>query len=237
MSGRSWPVAAPPLLAPLAVGAALRLGHPLVLPILGTAAIYPFFARLLVAGRRGKAITAALLWAVSLSATIIAITARDPGRVAPVVLRGAPYRDEMFSYVATGVGTESTPRLFVPQHLLHAGLFVAATVCSAGLLGLMMGEVLVAYMSFYVGALSSGPAPWLGALLGWPPWAVLRVVAFVLLGSVLSRPLLARLARRPLPHPPDRPVVIAAIVLLVADLALKAALAPAWAALLRPCLP
>lgn len=237
MSRRAFPVAAPAVLAPPAVGVALLLGHPLVLPVLGTAAIYPFFAVLLAAGRRGAAIAAALLWAASLSATLIAVTARDPGRTAPLVVRGASYRDEMFSYVATGVGTESTPRLFVPQHLLHAGLFVAATVCSAGLLGLMMGEVLVAYMSFYVGSLASGPAPWTGALLGWPPWAILRVIAFVLLGSVLSRPLLARFLGRPLPHPPDRPVLTAAILLLVADLLLKAGLASAWAAILRPCLP
>jgi hypothetical protein len=230
-------IAAPAILAPPAVGLALLLGHPLVLPLAATAAIWPFFASLLAAGRRGGAVAAALLWAASLSATLIAVTARDPGRVAPIVLRGASYRDEMFSYVATGVGTESTPRLFVPQHLLHAGLFSAATLLSAGVLGLMMGEVLVAYMSYYVGALASGPAPWTGALLGWPPWAVLRVVAFVLLGSVLSRPLLGLVLRRRVPHPPDRPVVAAALVLLLADLVLKAALATTWAAILRPCLP
>ena len=230
-------VAAPPLLAPVAVALALLLPHPIVLPLLATAAVYPFFARLILLGRRAAAVGAALLWAASLSASIIAVTARDPARVAPIVVRGASYRDEMFAYVATGVGTESTPRRFVPQHLLHAALFAVGTFASGGLLGLLMGEVLVGYMSFYVGALAAGPAPWTGALLGWPPWALLRVVAFVLLGAVLSRPLLARVARRPVPHPPDRPLVVAALGLLAADLVLKAGLAATWASILRPCLP
>jgi hypothetical protein len=230
-------VAAPAIVAPLSVGLALLLRHPAVLPVVATAAVYPCFARLLLQGRRGAAIACALLWAASLSATIIAVTAHDPERAAAVVLRGASYRDEMFAYVRTGVGRESTPRQFVPQHLLHAALFAVATLASAGLLGLMMGAVLVGYMSFYVGALASGAAPFTGALLGWPPWAVLRVVAFVMLGAVLSRPLLERLARRAVPHPPDRPIVAAALFLLAADMVLKAALAGTWAAILRPCLP
>jgi hypothetical protein len=74
------------------------------------------------------------------------------------------------------------------------------------------------------------------ALLGWPPWAILRVVAFVLIGVVTARPLLGRLSGRDLRSPVERRLLLAAAVLLLLDVALKTALATEWAAILRPCL-
>jgi hypothetical protein len=41
--------------------------------------VYPVFARSVAEGRRAAAILAALLWAASLSASLITHTARDPG--------------------------------------------------------------------------------------------------------------------------------------------------------------
>jgi len=239
-------LALPALLAPVAVFAAFVLVSlsPAIgraaLPGLATLAIFPVFARLVAAGRRGAAVTAALLWAASLSVSLITHTMRDPAAAGPGVLMGPPYRDEMFDFIAQGEGRESDPRQFVPQHLLHAGLFAVVTLATGGLLGLAMGAVLVDYMSYYVGALASGPHPLEAALLGWPPWAIVRVVAFVLLGAVLSRPLLLRLAGRRtglMPGPGDRRTIGVATALLLLDIALKATLAPAWSTLLRPCLP
>ena len=226
----------PALLAPPAVFAAFSLGGRLLLPLLATLAVYPPFAGLVMRGRRAAAIVSALLWAASLSVSIIMMTARDPGRAGAVVLNGEAYRDELFAFIAAGAGRESDPARFVPQHALHLGLFAAATLVSGGLLGLAMGAVLLGYMSFYVGSLLAGPAPLLAALFGWPPWATARVVAFILLGALLSRPLLARLGRRPIPSQHERRIYLAAVALLILDVALKALLAARWAALLRPCL-
>jgi len=226
----------PALLAPPAAGLGLASGRALVLPILATAAVYPIYARLILRGRPVAAAFAAVLWAASLSASIIVMTARDPDRAAGAVLNGPAYRDEMFAFIASGSGRESQPARFVPQHLLHLAAFAALTAASGGLLGLVLGAALVGYMSFYVGALAAGPEPGLAALFGWPPWAVLRVVAFILLGTVLARPLLARLALRPPAPLRHRLWLGTAAALLLADIALKALLAEHWAALLRPCL-
>ena len=243
---RLLPVLLPALLAPAAVFLAFAGGSMspalgrAALPVLATLALYPFFARMVADGRRGAATAAALLWALGLSVSLITHTARDPEVAGRGILMGPPYRDEMFEYVATGIGRESQPGRFIPQHLLHAGLFCVVSILSGGLLGLTMGAVLVGYMSYYVGALAAGPQPLTAALLGWPPWAILRVVAFVLLGTVLARPLLLRLRgprSAPLFEPADRRILLAAAALLVADIALKTAFATTWANLLRPCLP
>jgi len=201
-----WVALLPAVLAPLAAILGVASGRAFLLPILATAAVYPIYARLIVRGRPGAAAIAAILWAASLSASMVTMTARDPGRTAGVVLNGPAYRDEMFAYVASGIGRESQPSRFVPQHLLHLAAFAVLTAATGGLLGLLLGAGLVGYMSFYVGALAAGPEPLRAALFGWPPWAVLRVVAFILLGTVLSRPLLARLTRRPVASSTSAPV-------------------------------
>ena len=68
-------------------------------------------------------------------------------------------------------------------------------------------------------------------LLGWQPWAICRVAAFVVLGVVLAEPLLSRLR----PYRYDglraaRPYLIAAAAGIAADWILKALLAPDWRA-------
>jgi hypothetical protein len=234
--GVLWSVL-PALLAPPAAGLGFLSGGRLLLPALATAAVYPIFAVLVARGRRGPAVAAALLWAASLSATTTWLTVRDPARAGAVILNGEAYRDEMFAFISTGAGRESDPAAFVPQHAAHLGLFALLTLASGGLLGLGMGAVLLGYMSYYVGALMGGAAPHLAALFGWPPWAMARVVGFVLLGALLSRPLLSRLARRPIPAAGEGRLYLLAAAFLLADLLLKWLLAPRWPALLRPCLP
>jgi len=227
----------PALLAPGAAWVATRSGGRLLLPSLATLAVYPCMALLIAAGRPRRAVLATLLWAASLSVSVIALAARDPDAVGRVVLHGPAYREEMFGFIRQGTGPEGDPARFLPQHLAHLAAFAALAGASGGLLGLASGSVLIGYMSYYVGCLAAaGGAPWRAFLLGWPPYAVARVAGYVLLGIALSRPILGRVARRPLPWTPGRSWYGTAAALLLLDALLKWALAPAWAALLRPCL-
>ncbi|HKN46734.1 MAG TPA: hypothetical protein VJ144_02080 [Candidatus Polarisedimenticolia bacterium] len=227
----------PAILAPAAVLAASFAGSSLLLPALASVAVYPVMAHLVSVGRPGRAVLATLLWAASLSASIIALAARDPGRAGALVIHGPAYRDEMFSFIRSGMGPESDPRRYIPQHLVHLLGFAALSALSGSLLGIAMGAVLIGFMSYYVGALAAaGGAPWTALLLGWPPYAIIRVVGYVVLGVALSRPILGRLLGRPIPFPRRKRFYIAALVLLLTDLSLKWMLAPFWSAILRPCL-
>jgi hypothetical protein len=69
-------------------------------------------------------------------------------------------------------------------------------------------------------------------VLGWHPWAVIRIASFVAIGVVLSAPLLGWIARFTVDWRAARTPLIWACGGLIADVAIKALLAPAWQRLL-----
>src|SRR5262245_64965968 len=109
--------------------------------------------RWLRAGRRGRAIGLMILWAACLAASCVAFTLLRPQRAAAVTLNGPAYKEEMPAGLSTGMGRESSPAQFIPQHLLHAAIFCALALATAGTAALVMGAVLLHYMSYYVGDL------------------------------------------------------------------------------------
>lgn len=226
------------LAAVLSYPIGLALGIPWLLPILNAAPAYAAMVALLVRGEQRRAVLVMLAWAAALAVAgtvTFAVWPRPPG---PLVLNGPEYRDEMFAWIRTGEGREGSPLLFVPQHALHLAAFVALSLATASALSIAMGAVLMNYMDFYVASLARAGAPaWAVLLLGWQPWAIARVAAFNVLGVVLAQPLLRRLAPSGPPPRPARPLVIAAGAGLLADVALKAWLAPVWGAWLRSVLP
>jgi hypothetical protein len=215
----------------------LALASPWLLPLLNTAPAYVVMVRRLSRSDRAGAVVAMLLWAAALAVGGTVSFALWPSPVDGLVLNGPAYRDEMLHWIRTGEGREGSPLLFLPQHLLHLGAFVALCLPTASALGILLGAVLMNFMSFYVASLARAGVP-AGAvvLLGWPPWALCRVAAFCVLGVVLAEPLLGRF--RPLARSgSSRRFLLAAAAGLVADCALKAILAPTWGALLRGLLP
>jgi hypothetical protein len=217
---------------------ALSLGLRLLLPILVTGPAYALMVARLRQGRRSAAVASMLAWAVALGfggTLTFALWPTDPGAL---VLNGPAYRDEMFAWIRSGTGREVEPSRFLPQHAAHLGAFVVLALASAGAAGMTLGAALMNYMSYYVASLARAGVPAAGVvLLGWQPWALCRVAAFCTLGVVLAEPLLARLR----PYGYDglgraRPWLVAAALGILLDALLKALLAPAWGAWLRPAL-
>ena len=202
------------------------------LPLLAPLTLYPAFVERVRRRDYFGAWQLGLGWAALLSLGVILLVILLPEAARDGILHGEAYRLEMFRWVATGEAPENHWQAFLPQHLLHLGVFLLLAAASAGYLGLVLGAILVAYMSYFVGsfAVASGH-PLLGSLAAWVPWSVLRVMAFVLLGAVFSRPLLVRRAW-PFDRLEYRLMAIAASGIL-ADLLIKALFAPPYGLFLR----
>ena len=96
-----------------------------------------------------------------------------------------------------------------------------------------MGAVLMNYMGHYVGTLAETSAhPARTLLLAWHPWAVIRVISFVVIGVVLSAPLLSRVANVRIERRTARRLLAWACAGLVLDIMLKTLLAATWQRLL-----
>ena len=131
----------------------------------------------------------------------------------------------MLEWVTTGTGCEGDPRCFLPQHILHLGVFLLLARTTAGLGGLAMGAVLFGWMGAYTGALAARAVNPSALLLGWHPWAVLRVAGFILLGLACTEPM----ARRGLPPLPGRQRLWRwGLALCLADAILKGLAAEWW---------
>jgi hypothetical protein len=217
----------------------LAIGSRWLLPLLNTAPAYVLMAQRLRAGDRRGALRATLLWALALGVFgtwFFSVWPDDPGAS---ILNGERYRDEMLHWIRTGEGSESSVRLFLPQHILHLAVFLALSLVSASLVSITMGAVLMNYMSYYVASLArAGAETWAVVLLGWHVWAIVRVAAFCALGTVLAEPLLSRILRYPYEGlRAARRVIAWAAAGILADWLLKAALAPLWERWLRSALP
>jgi hypothetical protein len=177
-----------PLLAALPGGGWL-------LGLLSPLTVYPSFAARVRERDYWGAWRLGILWALLLSTGVILLVFLMPEAAAKGILEGERYRQEMFSWIATGEGKENEWRQFLPEHVLHLCVFLLLTWASGGYLGLVLGAILTAYMSYFVGSYAAASGhPLLGSFAAWVPWSVIRVCAFVLFGAVFARPLLARKA-------------------------------------------
>jgi hypothetical protein len=202
------------------------------LPLVAPLTLWPAFRERVRAQDYLGAWTLGMAWALLLSAGVILLVLWWPEAARAGILHGEAYRQEMFGWVRTGVAPENSPRLFIPQHLLHLGVFLLLTWASGGYLGLVLGAFLVAYMSYFVGSYAAASGhPFLGAILAWVPWSVVRVCSFVLLGALFSRPLLAR-RLWPFERWEVRLMALAFAGLLV-DILVKAFFAPSYGLFLR----
>jgi hypothetical protein len=209
------------------------IGVPLLVPILNTLASFPFMVLALKRGDLRLAVARMLLWALTMAVAATLLSYARPAQTDTLFLRGESYRADMFGWVLTGQGAESTPSQFIPQQAGHAVLFSALALVTGGVAAMPMGAVLMNYMGHYVGTLAAASRhPFLTMALGWHPWAVIRVISFVVIGVVLSAPLLSRLGSFTVDRRAARPLLLGAAAGLMADIILKTLLAPAWQRLL-----
>ena len=236
------------LLSPACTAAGFFCGIPILLLAFAAAPAWTAMIALLRDRRRGAAIGAMLAWAALLGTTTTSLSVAFPERAARVVIHGPAYWHEMSAWLETGEGRESRPAEFVPQHVLHAAIFVAASLTTASLLAIMFGAFLMNYMAYYVSrvVLLTPTHPVLAGLCAWHPWSLVRIASFVALGVVLAEPVLSRLPWTPRLSASLRPnesapvhssrwwsIIGLAACGLALDILLKAALAPHWPALLR----
>jgi hypothetical protein len=217
----------------------LAAGSRWLLPLLNAAPACWILIATLRLGARRRAIALMMWWGLWLGICGVGTSVLWPARAEMVVLNGSAYRDEMFSWLATGVGREATPAAFIPQHLLHAGVFVALSLLTGSVISLLMGAVLMNYMSFFVGSLilrcAESDRGGMAMLLAWNPWSMVRVASFIILGVVLAEPLLSRMPGS-WPRPEGRRVWIAiALAGLALDIVMKTLLAPQWPRLFTEC--
>jgi hypothetical protein len=209
------------------------VGIAALVPILNTLASFPFMVSALRRGQVRVAVSRMLIWALAMGVFATFAAYVRPWEAGQLFIRGDAYRAEMFTWVLTGRGPESTPSIFIPQQAGHAALFVALAWATGGAAAMPMGAVLMNYMGTYVGSLAAASSrPLLVAVLAWHPWAVIRVVSFVVLGVVLSMPVLSRIFRFRADWAAARPLIMASVTGLVIDVVLKSVAAPAWRNLL-----
>jgi hypothetical protein len=213
---------------------AMLIGVPALVPFLNVAPAFPFMIVSLRQGRVAEAVWRMLVWAAALAVCATTISYLDTADAGRLFIRGEPYRREMFEFLLTGRGAEGDIRLFLPQHLAHAVVFCGLALATGGLLAMPLGAVLMNYMAYYAGALAaSAHHPWKAMVLAWVPWAVVRIAGFVILGVVLAGPVLGRALGFEYRLRQQSRWLAAAGAALLADVALKWALAPAWREMIR----
>jgi hypothetical protein len=218
---------------PLSLLVGVFLGKYL-LPLVQALIAFPPFLFLVARQRWSRAFLAMTLWALLGTFSVGIASYFWPAHMESTILNGPEYQGEMFNWIETGVGPEGDIQQFLPQHLLHFGVFSLLTFLSAGLLGLVMGSVLVNYMSFYVGTLLlQAEQFWAVLLMGWPPWAILRVLAFILAAVFLAALTFRYVSSVKMDIGGAKRCMAVAVALLALDILLKWSLAPIWRSLLK----
>src|SRR2546425_6467880 len=210
----------PALVLPLLL---LPLGNPALFATLPVAPLAFVYVRAIAARKPREAATLALAWAAAVTVATVAAVARSPEAVPRGIWHATAYRDEMLRWIATGVGAEGNIARFLPRVLVEYGLVLVLAACTAGTLALLLGSLLLGYMNGYVGWVVANADPKAGplaaAFLAWPPWPMARVVSFILAGTAAAAWGYPRLYDRAAARPNVKPLFVASIAFLAADIA------------------
>ena len=134
----------------LSTTASFVFGIPWLMPIFGAAVPYPILFLQVRRQQYKSAFWWMLFWGVLQSIAIILATAIAPQTAAKNILWGQSYTTEMLHWIRTGEGSEGSLSLFLPEHLLHYGIFCILCVVTLSSVALIFGTLMLNYMNFYV---------------------------------------------------------------------------------------
>ena len=171
-------------------------------------------------------------WAIGTTVASVFVFLGHPRETDERVIRAAAYRESMLGWLESGRGPETRPVETAGRHLREAIWYTAAAIATANLGSIAMGAVLLNEMNAYVATLlraarSTGRV----LLLAWNVWSVVRVAAYVLIGTAAASPVL-RLAGWRVDAAALRILAVSGAIGVVVDLVLKLALSPTCGRLL-----
>lgn len=231
------------ILPALAIGAVLStlvsfaISMAWLTPILGAAVAYPIFIYLVYHKQYGTAAIAMLLWAIFQSLAVGIGTVWFPETAAETILSGPAHTATMFHWIQTGEGYAESLQIVLPGHLRNYLIFCGLCCLTISSTALLFGTWQLNYMNFYVAELVRASAhPWVAISVGWPPWSILRVIGYILTGvalAVVGLNQIDRLRRRSVQRSFPQQYLWLGMGFVIADIVLKAPLAPLWRSLLR----
>ncbi len=207
---------------------------PVLLIIFTVFPFYLLYHYLIIEGRYYDALKQSFIWTATIALSIILLTIYFPDYAAKAIINGERYREEMFTWIRTGIGAESNPSQFIPIHITHYSIFIVTCLVSMSLIGIIFGAYLMNYMDYYVGMLFlhiSNPTfiNYLTiSLIAWPIWAIIRVIGYLYTGTALAIPLTAKIYGQSFPKEIFKKYIIIGLSLIILDMILKAILAPIY---------
>lgn len=208
--------------------------HPILLIIFTVFPFYFIYHFLIIEQKYDTALKQSFIWTLTIALVVIILTILFPELAGKAIISGESYKEEMFTWIRTGIGAESNPSQFVPTHIMHYSIFVVTCLISMSLIGIIFGAYLMNYMDYYVGMLFlhiANPTPMnylTIALIAWPIWAIIRVIGYLYTGAALAIPLTTRIYGQPLPKDVIKRYMIIGLSLIIVDMILKAILAPIY---------
>jgi hypothetical protein len=213
--------------------------HPFLLLGFTSLPIYLIYLSQFKIQQYKSAVAHVLLWAVMISTSIISLTLISPSLASKAILSANSYKDEMFQWLVTSQGAEGNPSIFVPAHLLNAGIFTLLSLVTGGFLALLFGAYQMNYMNYYTGMLLLKVAhPTVNdyvtvSLLSWPVYAILRVFGFISIGIAATMPLTNRMFKKTVDKKALIKYLTVGLILIALDIIVKTLAAPYYQKLLH----
>ncbi len=208
-------------------------GGGLFLPIVQSLIIIYFFIPEVYRNNLWRASGLVLFWSIIMVVSVSSIFAFHGCDLVLIhnVVNGWNYSHEMFIWLVTGKGAEGDISLFLIPKIKELIVFILVSFLTAGMAGLFMGAILLNYMNTYYGLLiwASNYSP-ITILMGWPIYAIIRVIGYVFLGTVLARTMIVLIQNRGLRGLNDKQyktMLVIALILIILDFILKATIANA----------